>query len=469
MKNSACLLLASCFQLLVTTNSAAAAPKPNLIAIVTDDQAAWTLGCYGGTEIATPHLDRMAAEGVRFENAFVHTPVCSPSRGAYLTGLLPTQLGYSDWLDGGQSQKLGITPKSPSWPSVLVKNGYATGLIGKWHLGASKESLPWNNGLQEFTGDLGGGWAPNKVNFITEKGEKYAPKGFSVEICTDLALDFIDKHKQAPFALLVHYRESHSAYIPMPEQDMETSRKAKLKVPDYPGLKEPYTSNNRRNYYASVAALDRNVGRILDHLKKAGLAGNTIVTFTSDHGYNVGEHGIQHKGNGYWITQDRFQKSAPNMFDSSIRIPLIVHGPGIKKPGAVVSTWVTNRDTFPSMLGLLGVDKPADAPAFARDYSPAVRGESLAAAVFPNELFGQYDLVNNPIKAHMRMIRNDRWKLNLRLDDRTQSALYDLKADPGELDNQFAKPESAKIIAELTQSLRQQMTAIQDPRLGELK
>lgn len=440
----------------------------NLIAIVTDDQAAWTLGCYGGREIPTPNFDRLAAQGVRFANAFTHTPVCSPSRGTYMTGLLGTQLGFTDWLNDKQSKTAGVTPATPIWPAVLATHGYATGLIGKWHLGDRDECLPWHNGLTEFTGFLGGGWAPNKVNFIDEKGGKLAPPGFSVEICTELAMKFTDAHQDRPFALLVHYREPHAAYIPMPAPDMKTSRAATLHTPDYPGLKQPYTDKARRDYYASIAALDRNLGRLLDHLENTGLAKNTVVMFTSDHGYNIGEHGIQHKGNARWITEDKFQQSRPNMFDTSIRVPLIIRHPGAGKAGIVAGDWVTNADTFATVLGMLEIEKPAAIPANSRDYSAALRGEKLPDAAFPHELFGQYDLINDAPPRYMRSFRNDRWKLVRHLNAALQNELYDLAADPGESANLFGQPGTEATVRELTGKLRQKMVAIHDPRLNEL-
>lgn len=453
---------------LASTQPLVAKPKLNLIAIVTDDQAAWTLGCYGGKEIPTPNLDRMAAEGVRFANAFVHTPVCSPSRGTYMTGLQSTQLGFTDWLTDDQAKGHGVNAATPIWPAVLARQGYRTGLIGKWHLGSSEQSLPWHNGLTEFTGFLGGGWAPDKVRFINQKNEKLAPPGFSVEICTDLAIQFAKSHQDHPFALLVHYREPHGAYTPMPAPDMATSRQANLRTPDYPGLKQPYTDKARRNYYASIAALDRNIGRLLDHLKQSGLAERTVVMFTGDHGYNIGEHGIHHKGNASWITTDRFNEPRPNMFDSSIRVPLLVRYPGAEKAGAVVNEWVTNADMFASVLGLLDVAKPANAPAASRDYSAAVRGGTLSPTAFPRELFGQYDLINFAAKHHMRMFRNDRWKLILHLNSAPDHELYDLTADPGERHNLFGQPGTADTVHELTGRLRQRMVAINDPRVGEL-
>ena len=443
--------------------------KPlNLIAIVTDDQAAWTMGCYGGKEIPTPNFDRLAAAGVRFSNAFTHTPVCSPSRGTYMTGLLGTQLGFTDWLNFSQAKSHGVTAAHLTWPAALAKHGYTTGLIGKWHLGSHEKSLPWNNGIIEFTGDLGGGWDPKQVNFINEKQETIRPVGYSVEICTELAMRFTDAHKDKPFALLLHYREPHGAYVPMPEQDMENSRKAKIDTPDFPKLKQPHTNKKRREYYASIAALDRNLGRLLDHLKTNGLAESTIIMFTSDHGYNIGEHGIHHKGNARWITEDRFRNSRPNMFDTSIRVPLLVHHPETATPGAVIDGWVTNADTFASVLGMLGLDKPATMPTASRDWSAAVRGTALPAATFPKEVFGQYDLINDAKPRFMRMIRTERWKLVLHLNASAENELYDLAADPSEAHNLFGQSANEVTVRDLTAKLRGKMAAIQDPRLNEI-
>jgi uncharacterized sulfatase len=322
--------------------------------------------------------------------------------------------------------------------------------------------------VAEFTGNLGGGWAPKGVHFIDEKGGRHDTPGFSVEFCTDLAMKFVDGHKDGPFALLLHFREPHAAYTPMPEPDMASSAKAKLQVPDYPRLKQPYTADQRRAYYASIAAVDRNVGRLLDHLEKSGLAARTVVMFTSDHGYNVGEHGMQHKGNGRWITEDRFQQPRANMFDTSIRTPLIVRHPTQGKPGLLVSEWVANSDIFASVLGLLDIDRPAAVPARSRDFSPAVRGETLPAAAFPQELFGQYDLVNFPVKASMRMVRSARWKLLLFLNDLSQSELYDLETDPGERANLHGRPDLAATVDKLTARIRTHMEAIKDPMLPKL-
>ena len=441
----------------------------NLVAIVTDDQALWTLGCYGGRELPTPNIDRLAAQGVRFTHAFVHTPVCSPSRAAYLTGRLGTEVGFTDWLTPEQAKTKGIARAVPTWPSVLQRRGYTTALIGKWHLGERGESLPWNNGFTRFVGNLSGGWSTKKIDFINEKGERHSSDGFSVEVCTDLAMKFIDDHKSAPFALLLHYREPHADYTPMPEADMASARAANISVPDFPGLRTKHVETARRAYYASIAAIDRNVGRLLRHLDEASLAENTVVIFTSDHGYNIGEHGIQHKGNACWVTEDKFQKPRPNMFDTSIRVPLIIRAPHSGTVGGAVDEWVTNADMFATVLGLLGVEKPVSMPTSSRDYSAAVRGESLSADCFPHELFGQYDLINAAEARHLRMLRTDQWKLVLHLNAPEHNELYELASDPGERKNLFGVAGTEATERDLRARLRTRMDAIQDPRFKEIE
>ena len=467
------LIAGFCTLVAALTATASDLKKPNLIAIVTDDQALWTLGCYGGKELPTPNLDRLAAEGVRFSNAFVHTPVCSPSRAMYMTGRFGTELGFTDWLTPEQAKTRGVTTATPTWPSVLAANGYATALVGKWHLGERNESLPWNNGVMRFTGNLSGGWNTKKIEFITEKGAKVASDGFSVDLCTDLAMAFMDEHRDAPFALLVHYREPHADYTPMPELDMQAAKAANIKVPDYPGIRTDHVEKARRNYYASIAAIDRSVGRLLTHLDEAGLADNTIVVFTSDHGYNIGEHGIQHKGNAVWITEGQNQTRRPNMFDTSLRVPLLMRTPAIAQQqelrGRIVEEWVTNADMFATTLGLLGVAKPESMPKSTRDFSAALRGEKLPAEKFQHELFGQYDLINAKAERHMRMIRTERWKLVLHLNAPQQHELYDLEADPGERTNMFGRAGTEDATSDLTAQLRERMTAIRDPRVDELR
>ena len=432
--------------------------KYNLIAILTDDQARWSVSCYGGENLKTPNMDRIAADGALFKNAYVSSPVCSPSRMTYFTGLNPTQTRVTDYLAGAQAKQVGISSKMASWPAILQKNGYTTGLVGKWHIGNSEKSLPKNNGFDYFMGNLGGGWHPKNPQFVDIDGKSKKFQGFSVDVCTDLAMDFLKENQKKRFALMVHYREPHAAYVPMPEQDMAAMKGLDAKIPDYPGLNVEKTKGLMRDYLTSVRAVDRSVGRILEQVKKLGLEDDTIVIFTSDHGYNMGHHGLRYKGNGYWMVKGK-KGCRPNMFESSMAVPLMIKWPGVVKPGTTVDALVSNVDMFPSVLAMLGVDSPKTAKPEGLDFSPWMKGESVAN--WRDTLFGQYQMINNA-KDSMRMIRTSEWKLVRHYKVEGKDELYYLKNDPTESKNLYNDPERQVIQKELQQRLDDWMKRIDD-------
>src|SRR5687768_13598021 len=193
--------------------------KPNIIAIVTDDQARWSIGAYGNKESKTPNMDRLAAEGALFVNAFVATPVCSPSRASFLTGRYGTQVGILDWISPKEAEAgLGLPREALSWIEVLKKDGYITGLIGKWHLGTLAQFHPTRRGFDHFFGFLGGGNTPmNPTLEVNGKNKKFT--GSLPDILTDDALDFVRKNRAGPFALCLHFRAPHAPYGPVPEAD----------------------------------------------------------------------------------------------------------------------------------------------------------------------------------------------------------------------------------------------------------
>ncbi|MFD2158375.1 sulfatase [Rubritalea tangerina] len=427
----------------------------NIIAVVTDDQSLWSVGCYGQSDIETPHMDSLARDGAKFTNAFVNAPVCSPSRATYLTGRHASELEITDWLTGGQSKKLGLSKKFVSWPEVLRRKGYTTGLVGKWHLGSADAYKPGANGFDYFVGNLSGGWSPKKNVFVNQHGEMKEYPGFSVDITTDLALDFIEEQKEEPFALLVHYREPHAPYGPMPQQDEEKTKGLKPKLPDYPGLK-PHTQKLMRDYLTAVASVDRNLGRIIDKVEELGLSENTVVMFTSDHGYNMGHHGLRFKGNGYWLVEGK-NGCRPNMYESSLRVPLLVKWPKVVKPGTVIEAETANVDTFASVLGMLGVKEVPKNQGY--DFSKLLRGEKVDS--WREGVFGQYHMVNDA-KHSMRMWRKDGWKLvrHYRVDGKDE--LYHLKKDPSEARNLYGNAEYARIQKELQSELDAKMEALGD-------
>jgi len=432
--------------------------KFNLIAILTDDQARWSVSCYDGENLKTPNMDRIAAEGAIFNNAYVGSPVCSPSRMTYFTGLNATQTKVTDYLSGAQAKQVGITPQMASWPAILQKNGYTTGLVGKWHIGNGEKSYPKSNGFDYFMGSLGGGWNPKDPKFedINRNTKKYT--GFSVDVCTDSALEFLKENKNKTFALMVHYREPHAAYVPMPPEDMAAMKDLDPKIPDYPGLNVKNTKKLMRDYLTSVRAVDRSVGRILEQVEKLGLEDDTIVIFTSDHGYNMGHHGLRYKGNGYWMVQGK-KGCRPNMFETSMAVPLMIKWPGVVKPGTKVDALVSNVDMFPSVLSMLGVKTPKNAKPEGLDFTPWLHGKSVAN--WRDALFGQYQMINNA-RDSMRMIRTSDWKLVRHYKVEGKDELYYLKNDPKESKNLYNDPERKVIQKELQDRLDQWMKSIHD-------
>lgn len=435
----------------------------NLIMVVTDDQATWSVGCYGNREVQTPNQDRLAREGARLDRAFTVTPVCSPSRATFLSGRYGTQVGITDWITPKQAEGgLGLERKFPIWPEVLHQHGYRTALVGKWHLGGKPEYHPTQRGFDHFFGNLGGGWSPRNPTFEVE-GKNKEFQGASADLMTDDALRFLQENAAGPFALLVHFREPHAPYSPMPEQDMAIYRDRDLTIPNVPGLDREKIKQLTREYYSSVHAVDRNLGRILEQLEKLKVADRTIVLYTSDHGYNIGQHGVWHKGNGVWIVEGK-KGPRPNMFDTSLQIPWLIRWPGVVKPGTVVTRTITNFDTFPSVLAMLQIPMPKDLKLAGHDFTPLLRGQDVP---WNDVFFGQYDLINGA-KAQMRMIRTPEWKLVRHNEAPGDNELYHLKNDPGETRNQYGDPQSKQVQDDLQHRLLEWMRSIDDPLLREL-
>jgi uncharacterized sulfatase len=220
-----------------------------------------------------------------------------------------------------------------------------------------------------------------------------------------------------------------------------------------------------RKYYGSIHAADRNIGRVLAKLDELKLAENTVVIFTSDHGYNIGQHGVYTKGNGSWVAGKVEGPRRPNMFEESIRIPLLVRWPGVLRAGTTVDAMVQNVDTFKSILGMLDVPAPAEAKLDGADFSTLLRTAGPADAKWQRDaLYGQYDMHNGGL-AFMRMIRTDRWKLVRHHFANGLDELYDLQGDPGEKKNLYWDPASRSTRDELQARLTKWQESIDDPIL----
>ena len=458
-------LLAALIVLLPTPCIAAAEPRLNLLSIVTDDQAVWSVGAYGSRESQTPNMDRLAREGARFLNAFVCTPVCSPSRATFLTGRYGTQVGITDYITPKEAKDgLGLAPDSKTWPKLLRQRGYVTGLVGKWHLGEQPQFHPSKLGFDHFTGALGGAFKPQDPEL--EVAGKLTPmRGFGADILTDDALAFIKTNRARPFALLVHYREPHAPFSPVPAEDAAVYQSLDPTIPAFPNLRTNQVRNWTREYYGAVRSVDRNLGRLLARLDETGLATNTIVMFTSDHGYMIGQHGLMHKGNARWIAGGSTGPTRPNMFEESIRIPLLIRWPGVVRPGCEIAEPVSNIDTWASVFGMLGFKQPAGWKQEGIDFAPLLRGRGYQPR---DAIFGQYDLHTGGL-AYMRMVRTADWKLVRHYLTSGMDELYDLKHDAGETKNLFDEPKAAAAQDDLQKRLTVWMRSIHDPLLRRLE
>jgi uncharacterized sulfatase len=435
----------------------AGASGPNIVFLYTDDQARWAMGAYGNRDIRTPNLDRLARRGALFRNAFTVTPVCSPSRASLMTSRYGSELGIADWIDPATEPDLGLAASAITWPELLKGFGYRTMLAGKWHLGTRDEFHPMRQGFDVFYGFRAGDNQPIDPTLEVD-GQVRHLKGSLPDLLVDEGLRFIEANRAGPFLLSIHFRAPHTPYGPVPDQDSAPYRDRRLAIPDFPGLPSDRVRQLRRAYYASVSSVDRNVGRLLDRLESLRLAQQTIVIFTSDHGYMIGEHGLWHKGNATWLIQGK-TGPRPNMFDDAIRVPLLVCWPGVVAPGTMIDRVVSNLDLFPTILDMVRLGVPENLVLHGRSLVPLLRGQSPS---WDDTLLGQYDMHHDRV-ARMRMIRTPEWKLIRHFEPDGQDELYHLAVDPGELRNlvDSTEPEHRAQREALSQRLKDWMRRIE--------
>jgi uncharacterized sulfatase len=466
MKLCQLLVIALAFTHSISAQSkSVAATKYNLIAIVTDDQAPWSIGAYGNRESRTPNMDRLAREGARFTNAFIATPVCSPSRATFLTGRYGTELGITEWISPDEAASgIGLPPATVTWPEVLQKNGYRTALIGKWHLGSLPQFHPTRHGYDLFYGFLGGGNQPiNPTLEVAGRDQKLT--GSTPDLLTDEAMRFIADTQDKPFAVSLHYRAPHTPYGPVPEEDSRPFKDLDPTIPEWRGLDVMQVKRWTREYYASVHSVDRNLGRLLEHLDKLDLTRRTIMLFTSDHGYMIGHHGSHTKGNAFYVAGGVNGPRNPNLFDDSLRIPLLIRWPGVVSPGTEIRELISSVDTFASVIGMLGHAAPAKMKQHGMDYSPLLRGQQTK---WRDAIFAQYDMHEGAL-AYMRAVRTEEWKLVRYYRATALDRLWNLKSDPGETKNLYNDPQYRAVRDQLQERLTAWMRSIDDPILRDQK
>ncbi len=455
--------------------SAADDSRPNILFLFTDDQAPWALNASGYDQARTPVLDSLVKEGAYLTNAFTVTPVCSPSRASLMTSQYGSELGITDWLHPKREPENGLQPGTLTWAKVLQDAGYRTGLVGKWHLGLTEAMHPTQFGYDYIKGIRGGGNSPKNPT-LEKNGQTQKFAGLTPDILTDHALEFLSEESDKPFCLSVHYRAPHAAWLPVAEEDWAPFKDLDPSIPnpDYPKLNVPRVKKMTREYLASVASVDRNVGRILNLLKEKNLADKTIVIFSSDHGYNMGHNGIWHKGNGHWVltenppfTENIPKGQRPNMYDNSIRVPTMIRWPGVVRPGTVIDKTVSNLDWFPTLLEMAGAKLPQDAKIHGESFVPLLQGKPIA---WDNDFYAEYS-TKHQSHTHMRMIRTPEWKLIRDFLNEGRDELYHLTQDPAEANNLIDSnsPEIQSVIQQLDAKILANMQAIDDPVLKSTK
>ena len=327
--------------------------KPNVIVILTDDQGYGDLGCMGSTDLKTPNIDALAENGIRFSAMYSASPVCSPSRAALLTGRYPGNAGVRAIL-AGHRKASGLTPKVPTLATALKREGYATGICGKWHLGLKEECRPNANGFDEFSGFLAGcldyyshifyyGMADggsDPTHDLWENGEEvYANGEYLTERITRKSVDFIRRHQNEPFFLYAAYNAPH---YPMhaPEKYLE-------RFPDLPW--------DRRIMAAMISAVDDGVGEMTKTLEELGLLENTIIYFQSDNGPSrESRNWLDGTEDPYYGgTTGRFKGHKFSLFEGGIRIPAILSWKNHITPRTADSSHLST-DLFPTILEACG-------------------------------------------------------------------------------------------------------------------
>ncbi len=449
--------------------------RPNIVFVLTDDQGYWALGSAGNNEVQTPNLDRIAAMGMRFESFFCASPVCSPARASILTGRIPSQHGVHDWLrkgnligertpglGSGDDREIEYLQGMLAYTEVLAANGYACGISGKWHLG---DSLNPQKGFSYWHLFPYGGGSYHNGYFIRE-GRIERDTRYLTDVITEGGLRFLDAQAEddAPFYLSVHYTAPHSPWDrgEHPEELVSLYADCPFDTcPEVPGG-HPWQINSaprgrglRRHellsgYYGAITGVDRGVGLILDRLASMGVLENTLVVFTSDNGMNMGHHGIWGKGNGTF---------PQNMYDTSVKVPMLMAMPGRLPEGCVDDHLLSHYDLMPTLLDYLGLESPDAVSLPGRSFAPLLRGEALPEREHV-VVFDEYGPV--------RMIRTRTWKYVHRYPY-GPNELYDLVADANEEHNLVDDPAQQARVTEMKGRLEAWFVRYVDPNLDGTK
>lgn len=433
----------------------AAERKPNFLFVYTDDQRWDAMGVVQREMgergrypwFQTPNMDRLAAEGVRFRNAFVTLSLCAPSRAAFLTGRYNHNNGVAN-------NSTSFPENNVTYASLLRAAGYKTAYVGKWHMGAQKGRRPGFDYSASFVGQGKYVDCPFEIN-----GKATPTSGWVDDVSTDFAIEFMKQHRSEPFSLAVGFKACHQPFEP-PERAKNRfvgaearpvpnlTGKAIYRLPSEGGKAaraptdvDPAKSKVNVGYFQSISAADDCLGRLLDALDELGLADNTVVIFTSDNGYYLGEHELLDKR---------------SLYEESLRIPLLIRYPKRFGKGKVLDEMALNIDIAPMLLDLAGVTIPSEMQG--RSLLPVAAGEktewrkSFLAEYFMENRFPTTPTTLAVRTADAKLIKypgHDEW-----------TELFDLSADPYETKNLAADPAHKDLLAKMNAEFDAQIKAV---------
>jgi len=440
---------------------AADAPRkqPNLVLILTDDMGYADLKAFGDSEIPTPHLDRLAAEGTKFTSAYTVAPICVPSRMGIMSGKFPARFGVFNNVYEPQQNQLWM--QQTTLADVLKARGYRTANVGKWHLSGNDNKdtndglggfhfkPPHERGFDEFVGITGGmsGYTegsrlPSTVVRLKDgKYERFQSPEYMTDFFGAEAASFIERNKTNPFFLYLAFNAPHAPLDSLDE--------------DQAAIKAGYISPDRRKYAAMVRAVDRNVGRVMDKLGELGLTDNTLIVFTNDNGGG---------GNNAEVATRNTAINRPyrghkfDVWEGGVRVPFILHWPGKVPAGKTFDGIVSTTDIFPTLATAAAADLPTGLDGV--DLMPFVKAEKSGHAhdtlcwqqrlwSKPNER--KPSDPSHPVKLYNLAVRSGYWKAIKQdqpfdgTNDSRAWELYDLSRDPGELNDLATEfPEKVK-------------------------
>lgn len=480
--------------------------KPNILYIMTDDHTRQAISAYGSKLVKTPNLDRIANEGILFDNAFVVNSISGPSRACILTGKFSHTNGFKnnwDKFDGDQQ----------TYPKILQKNGYTTAVIGKWHLKSKPQGFDYWSILNSAS-QQGDYYKPE----FWENDNKIIEDGYVTDVITDKAINFLDnRDKSKPFLLIYQHKAPHRNWMPAPrhlgifnntifpepetlfddysgrgraakEQDMSiehtllnhwdlklATRDEIMKLPEQDGFRRAYMrmpdsvkdkwdrvyaqrideyrnkKMNReemirwkyqqymRDYLATCLSVDENVGRIMKYLEEKGELDNTIIVYTADQGFYLGEHG--------WFDK-RF------MYEESHHMPLMIRYPKLIDKGSKTDALVMNVDFAPTLLDIAGIKVPEDMQG--ESFKNILENKGKTSDNWRENVYYHYYEypAEHSVKRHYG-IRGKRYKLIHFYDDIDEWELYDLEKDPKEMKNVFDEPSYAQVKKKMLEDLKE--------------